>query len=401
MIKPEEMKDESIIPEMGSEGIWIGRCQVPREMAYNKVAGPHVVWIHHAKVYDLSHYFKSTSELTNTETFQRYLQLEDSNINCLGSLEDILENSIYDQRKDDIPYFLSPNDTQTVKACGVTFISSLLERVIEEKAKGDPKLAKQIRDEITSNIGEGLQHVKPGSPHAKNLMQELKKRGIWSQYLEVGIGPDAEVFTKSQPFSSVGFGSEIGVLRDSQWNNPEPEVVLVVSNQGKIVGATLGNDVNLRDYEGRSALLLGEAKDQNGSCAIGPFFRMFDDGFDLEDLKECSVSLNIEGTDGFMLNDASDMGKISRSPEDLVQQVIGDNHQYPDGFVLFCGTMFAPTLDRGEEGMGFTHRMGDKVTIGSPKLGKLINWVNTCDRIPRWEFGINAFVTYTLKRLGR
>jgi fumarylacetoacetate (FAA) hydrolase family protein len=385
---------------MGSNGIWIGRCQVPKKMAYKNVEGPHVVWVHNACVYDLSHYFKSTSELVNTVSFKEYLNVDDSNIVNLGSLQGILDNSVFDQHKEDKPYFLAPNDTQAVKACGVTFISSLLERVIEEKAKGEPKLAQQIRDEITSKIGEGLQHVKPGSQNAMNLMEELKKRGIWSQYLEVGIGPDAEVFTKCQPFSSVGFGAEVGVLKDSYWNNPEPEVVLVVSNQGKIVGATLGNDVNLRDYEGRSALLLGEAKDQNGSCAIGPLFRMFDDEFDLEDLKRSKVSLIIEGTDGFVLNDASDMGKISRSPEDLVEQVIGENHQYPDGFVLFCGTMFAPTKDRGEKGMGFTHRPGDKVTIVASKLGKLVNWVNTSDRIPKWKFGINAFVDYTLKRGG-
>src|SRR5690606_27366505 len=105
--------------------------------------------------------------------------------------------------------------------------------------------------------------------------------GVWSQYLEVAIGKDAEIFTKTQPMASVGFGAQIGIHPESHWNNPEPEVVLAVARTGKIRGATLGNDVNLRDYEGRSALLLGEAKDQNASCAIGPFIRLFDETFSL------------------------------------------------------------------------------------------------------------------------
>lgn len=392
------MKIDDIVLSMGKKGTWVGRCFVPKQNAYNNVEGPHVVWVKEGKVFDLSHYYRSTSELVSSTSYNETLKVGNPNISEIGELSEILENTLYHDRNTDEPFFLSPNDAQSIKACGVTFIQSLLERVIEEKAKGEPKLAQQIRSEITSTIGEGLNQIKPGSEHAMKLKEELKKRGIWSQYLEVGIGPDAEVFTKSQPFSAVGFGAEIGVLEDSSWNNPEPEVVLVVSNTGKIVGATLGNDVNLRDYEGRSALLLGEAKDQNGSCAIGPLFRLFDDTFSLEDVKKAKVSLTIEGKDGFLLQDASDMGSISRSPEELVGQVINGNHQYPDGFVLFCGTMFAPTLDRGEEGMGFTHKVNDKVTIASPKLGKLINWVNFSNEIPKWDFGINAFVEYTLRR---
>lgn len=392
------MKDLLMNQSITNEGTWIGRCHVPTERAYNAIEGPHVIWAYRGWVYDLSHHFKSTGELINTGNYREILNVADPNITKVGTFEEILNNSLYHQKDHTKPFFLAPNDTQAVKACGVTFIKSLLERVIEERAKGEPQLAMQLRDEITSIIGESLTNIRPGSPQAASLKHELKKRGIWSQYLEVGIGPDAEVFTKSQPFSSVGFGAEVGVLSDSKWNNPEPEIVLVVTNSGKIVGATLGNDVNLRDYEGRSALLLGEAKDQNGSCAVGPLFRMFDGSFSLDDVKTAKVSLAITGTDGFELEDASDMGEISRSPEELVAQVINGNHQYPDGFILFCGTMFAPTLDRGEKDMGFTHKTKDKVIIGSPKLGMLVNWVNSADKIPKWEFGINAFVHYSLKR---
>lgn len=393
------MKYNNIIPELGKEGTWIGRCHIPENIAYNQVEGPHVVWVKQGKVYDLSYYFKSTGELINDPSFSDKLKIYDPLITEVGPVEAILENSIYQLRDYNKPFFLAPNDTQAVKACGVTFIRSLLERVIEEKAKGDPRLAIELREEITTLIGESLNNVKPGSHQAEILKKELKKRKIWSQYLEVGIGKDAEVFTKSQPFSSVGFGAEVGVLRQSEWNNPEPEVVLVVNNCGEIIGATLGNDVNLRDYEGRSALLLGEAKDQNGSCAVGPLFRMFDETFSLDNVTSAKVSLTIEGYDGFLLEDSSDMKEISRSPNDLVAQVLSENHQYPDGFILFCGTMFAPTLDRDEKGMGFSHKLKDKVIIASPKLGKLINWVNDADKIPKWEFGINAFVDYTLNRL--
>ncbi|MBW8242698.1 fumarylacetoacetate hydrolase family protein [Muricauda oceani] len=393
------MKDLLMNRSITNEGIWIGRCHVPPERAYNNIEGPHVIWVHKEWVYDLSHYFKSTGELINSINYKEILNVKDPNITKVGAFEEILENSFYHQKNDAKPFLLSPNDTQAVKACGVTFIKSLLERVIEERAKGEPQLAIQLRDEITAVIGESLNNIVPGSKQAISLKDELKKRGIWSQYLEVGIGPNAEVFTKSQPFSSVGFGAEVGVLSDSKWNNPEPEIVLVVTNSGKIVGATLGNDVNLRDYEGRSALLLGEAKDQNGSCAVGPLFRLFDDSFSLEDVKSAKVSLTITGSDGFELKDASDMGEISRSPEELVKQVINENHQYPDGFVLFCGTMFAPTLDRNEKDMGFTHKPQDRVIIESPKLGTLVNWVNSADKIPNWNFGINAFVDYSLKRL--
>lgn len=392
-----ESKSIKAILQSAKEGTWIGRCEVPASLAYKGVAGPHVVQIKNGEVYDLSEYYCSSSELINTKNIVQQLE----NLKApptIGSLSQILKNSIFSQQDHSLPYFISPNDAQAIKACGVTFIQSLLERVIEEKAKGDPSVAASIRAIVTEKIGADLQDIKPGSAHAMKLKEGLKAQGIWSQYLEVGIGKDAEVFTKGQPFSAVGFGAEIGILEDSTWNNPEPEVVLAVSNKGEIKGATLGNDVNLRDYEGRSALLLGEAKDQNGSCAIGPFFRLFDKTFNLETVKKEFINLSIRGKDGFHLDASSEMGKISRSPEDLVLQTIGKNHQYPDGLVLFCGTMFAPNMDRDVKGLGFTHKIEDEVIIHSKHLGKLINWVNTCDQIPKWEFGIGSFVNYTIKR---
>lgn len=293
---------------------------------------------------------------------------------------------------------LSPFDLQALKACGVTYVRSMLERVIEERCRGDASQAEAVRAEVRGIIGDDLANLRPGSPEAMTLKQNLVARGWWSQYLEVGIGPDAEVFTKGQPLSSVGSGAKIGVHPDSAWNNPEPEVVLAVSAKGDIVGAALGNDVNLRDVEGRSALLLGRAKDNNAACAIGPAIRLFDDRFTLEDIRQAETVLTIEGTDGFRLEEAGKVGAISRDPADLVAQMIGPHHQYPDGAALFLGTPFSPSKDRGEPGMGFTHKPGDVVHIASTRLGALSNTVERTDLCPPWRFGIGALMANLRQR---
>jgi fumarylacetoacetate (FAA) hydrolase family protein len=285
----------------------------------------------------------------------------------------------------------------------VTFASSLLERVIEERAGGDPHKAQAIRSEVEALIGADLRQLKPGSKAAQELKSVLISKGMWSQYLEVGIGPDAEVFTKAPVLSAVGVGAEIGIHPDSAWNNPEPEVVLAVNSRGEVVGAALGNDVNLRDVEGRSALLLGKAKDNNGSCAIGPFIRLLDASFTIDSLRREDVELLVEGTDGFVLRGASTMRQISRDPLDLVAQTLNGNHQYPDGLMLFLGTLFAPVQDRDAPGRGFTHHVGDRVTIRSEHLGGLINRVNTSDQIPPWQFGLRRLLANLAARqlLGR
>jgi len=283
---------------------------------------------------------------------------------------------------------LSPFDLQCIKASGVTFAISAMERVIEERCRGDASKAESLRASLRDRIGADIRSVKPGSEQAKKLKQALISDGLWSQYLEVAIGPDAEIFTKSPTLSSVGWGDWIGVRSDSAWNNPEPEIVLAVDSAGRILGATLGNDVNLRDIEGRSALLLGKAKDNNASCAIGPFIRMFDGRYTLDDVRRCEVKLEIEGEEGFRLQGQSSMSQISRDPTELVGQTIGKHHCYPDGFALFLGTMFAPIVDRDAPGQGFTHKKGDIVRVSSEKLGVLENKVTTCDQATPWAFGI-------------
>ena len=286
---------------------------------------------------------------------------------------------------------LAPVDLQAIKAAGVTFAISAIERVIEERARGDYRLASSLRDKLEERIGGGIRSVVPGSDGAARLKQALIEEDLWSQYLEVAIGPDAEIFTKTAPLASVGWGAQIGVRSDSTWNNPEPEVVLVVNSSGEIRGATLGNDVNLRDFEGRSALLLSKAKDNNASCAIGPFVRLFDGRFTLDDVRAAVVELEIDGTDAFQLRGQSRMSEISRDPEDLVRQAQSEHH-YPDGFVLFLGTLFAPTQDRDEKGRGFTHKIGDEVRISTPKLGALVNTVTTSRDAPAWTFGTRALM---------
>jgi fumarylacetoacetate (FAA) hydrolase family protein len=309
----------------------------------------------------------------------------------IGTVEALLANS-GDGRNAGKASLLAPNDLQAIKASGVTFVQSLLERVIEEQARGDTGKAETIRAQVMRIIGDNLASVKPGSPEADEIKRVLVAQGAWSQYLEVGIGADAEIFTKAQVMSAVGLGAEVGLHPKSSWNNPEPEIVLAVTAAGETVGATLGNDVNLRDFEGRSALLLGKSKDNNASCAIGPFIRLFDDRFGIDDVRQAELALEIAGTDGFVLEGVSSMNRISRDPLDIVTHAWGPFHQYPDGFMLFLGTMFAPVKDRGTPGMGFTHKVGDLVSISTPKLGRLVNRVTTSDKAAPWIFGIGALM---------
>ena len=382
-----ELDSARCLPEDHSQALLIGRAWLP-----GTVSGPAVVGLLGDQVVDLSSVVPTITHLIHsTEPAMRAREAA-AEAPAIGSLAEVLANSAAEGRDEAKPSFLAPCDLQALKACGVTFVKSMLERVIEEQAKGDPSAAESIRQTIVAEIGTDLSAVVPGSEPAARLKEALIARNLWSQYLEVGIGPDAEVFTKSQPMSAVGTGAEIGLHPGSSWNNPEPEVVLVINDRGETVGATLGNDVNLRDFEGRSALLLGKSKDNNGSCAIGPFIRLFDERFGIDDVRRAEVLLTIEGDDGFTLSDVSSMAEISRDPLDLAAQAMGAVHQYPDGLMLFTGTMFAPIVDRGEPGQGFTHKLGDRVTISSPKLGALVNRVGLSDRIPPWQFGTAALM---------
>jgi fumarylacetoacetate (FAA) hydrolase family protein len=381
------------LPSDGTAGTLVGRAWVP-----GNPAGPCVVLVRQDGLCDLTPRYPTLSALLNSGSPTDAAQRAGRDAKRICGLEEALANSPSDKRAPDVPYLLAPADLQALKAAGVTFVLSMLERVIEERAKGDPTAAEGIRTAINAEIGGDLAHVKPGSAGAERLKQALIQRGLWSQYLEVGIGPYAEVFTKSQPMSGVGTGADIGIHPESSWNNPEPEVVLAVNASGTIVGATLGNDVNLRDFEGRSALLLGRAKDNNASCALGPFIRLFDDTFSLDDVRASVITVRVDGPDQFVLEDSSSMTKISRDPADLVAQTIGKNHQYPDGLMLFCGTMFAPVKDRAAPGLGFTHKVGDIVTIATPKLGALVNRVKHCSDVAPWTFGTGALMANLARR---
>jgi fumarylacetoacetate (FAA) hydrolase family protein len=372
------------LPDDAAHAILVGRVWQPDRN------GPSVVTIRDGEVFDItaiSPTMRDLCEISDPAVHVRSLQGEP-----LGPVEALLANTPPRTRDRTRPWVLAPIDLQAIKAAGVTFAISMLERVIEERARGDLSAAAAIRAEVFRLVGDDLANLKPGSPEAAHLKQVLIEQNAWSQYLEVGIGPDAEIFTKAQPMAAVGTFMDAGIHPVSTWNNPEPEVVLVVASTGRIVGATLGNDVNLRDVEGRSALLLSKAKDNNASCAIGPFVRLFDAGFTLDDIRTTTVTLRVEGLDQYVLEGSSSIAKISRDPADLVAQMVNTHHRYPDGAVLFLGTMFAPVEDRDVKGQGFTHKTGDVVTIAAPKLGALVNRMMPTDECEPWTFGVAAFM---------
>ncbi len=368
-----------------ARGTFVGRVWRP------EVEGPAVVVLREGQLFDITSADAPTMrdllEMDDTLAFVRAAAGV-----ALGPLDAVMGASQEGAGDLSQLHLLAPCDLQAVKACGVTFARSMIERVIEEKAAGNPAMAEKVRDRVAAIIGESLRNLKAGSAEAGRVKAALIEEGVWSQYLEVGIGPDAEVFTKAPVLAAVGWGASVGLHPISKWNNPEPEVVLAVDSQGRVKGATLGNDVNLRDVEGRSALLLGKAKDNNASAAIGPFIRLFDETYSLDDVRQADLSLRIEGEDGFVLDGRSTMREISRDPLDLVAQTIGRHHQYPDGFMLFMGTLFAPVEDRDAPGEGFTHKIGDRVTIANAELGALVNTVRLSTECPPWTFGVAALM---------
>ena len=390
MIAALTLNASETLPADGFAGALAGRVWRP------DVEGPSIVAVRADGMFDITAAFPTMRDLC--ETADPAANLRAVRGERIDALDDILANTPPDARDISKPWLLAPVDLQAIKAAGVTFAVSMIERVIEERAHGDPRAAEGIRGDILRIIGDDLQSLTPGSAEAAALKEALIARGMWSQYLEVGIGPDAEIFSKAPPMAAVGTGMDAGIHPLSVWNNPEPEVVLAIASDGRIVGATLGNDVNLRDIEGRSALLLSKAKDNNASCAVGPFLRFFDRTFTLQAVSEVTVILEVVGADGFRLDGTSHMDRISRAPADLVRQMLGAHHQYPDGAVLFLGTLFAPTTDRDAPGQGFTHHVGDVVTVAASELGSLANRMRYCQDCEPWRFGTSHLMRNLARR---
>jgi fumarylacetoacetate (FAA) hydrolase family protein len=381
-----ELFDSDFSTYSDTSAVFVGRAWIPAARRHG-VAGASLITVRGGEVHLLSHSLTMSDLLDVPDVVDGVRQVED----YLGEIGEFVRNSEADSLDPQLPHLLAPVDLQVIKACGVTFAASMIERVLEERAKGDPAVAASLRSSLRERFGDNLSAVRPGSEQAAEMKRVCIEHGVWSQYLEVGIGEHAEVFTKAPVLSSVGIGARVGVRGDSTWNNPEPEAVMLVNARNELVGATLGNDVNLRDFEGRSALLLGEAKDNNASCSIGPLIRLFDDRFTLETLLASPVRTTIHGVDGFVVHDSYELSEIARHPRDLVLQVGGRTHQYPDGYALFLGTGFAPTMDRSNVGEGFTHMIGDRVVISNKYLGQLWNTVGKSEDLPQWTVGIRDF----------
>ncbi|GAB7547614.1 fumarylacetoacetate hydrolase family protein [Cupriavidus sp. CuC1] len=382
---------EETLPRDAARAVLVGRAWLPGPQG-----GPTPVVVRNGQLFDLGALRPTIAALLDLPDPADAVRQAGGA--ALGTVADWLASTCEHGPDPRYRHLLAPNDLQVVKAAGVTFAASMIERVIEEQARGDAAKAEAVRQSVAHLADAGLAAVRPGSPQALRIKEVLLAQGLWSQYLEVGIGADAEIFTKAAPLSSMGTGVDVGVHPGSSWNNPEPEVVLAVSSRGTIVGAALGNDVNLRDFEGRSALLLGKAKDNNASCSIGPWIRLCDAAFGIDDICTTDIELTIEGEDGFVLQGASTMTQISRSPQELVGHAMGPHHQYPDGMMLFCGTMFAPVQDRDAPGAGFTHHVGDRVSIRAARLGGLVNWVGSSASLPPWQFGIGALMDNLARR---
>ncbi|WP_368498243.1 fumarylacetoacetate hydrolase family protein [Herbiconiux sp. A18JL235] len=386
MTVPTALDAGSTLPDDADRALLIGRAWLP------ELHGPSVIAVRGDEAVDLTAVFPTTSELVEQATDASAIRSVVADAPTVASIAEMIANSAEPSRDPSRPWLLSPLDLQAVKAAGVTFAASLLERVIEEQAGGEAARAAEIRERVTGILGGSLRNLVPGSTRAEELKAALQSEGLWSQYLEVGIGPDAEIFTKAQPMSTVGTGADAGIYSRSTWNNPEPELAVVVASTGTVVGATLANDINLRDFEGRSALLLSKAKDNNASGAVGPFIRLFDEHFSLPDVETAEVALEVEGAEGYTLHAVSSQAESSRSVASLVAQLVGPHHQYPDGAVLLLGTMFAPTSDRFEVGGGFTHVAGDQVRISSPRLGTLSNRIVHSEDCAPWSFGAGALL---------
>jgi 2-dehydro-3-deoxy-D-arabinonate dehydratase len=192
-------------------------------------------------------------------------------------------------------------------------------------------------------------------------MEESQVGGGQSFYDRVYTAERPELFFKSTPHRTVGPGSPVRIRYDSKWNVPEPELTLLVSPKGKILGYTVGNDMSSRDIEGENPLYLPQAKVYDGSCALGPGILVTNGPLP----PTTAIQLTIRRAGEVAFTDATSLAAMKRNPAELVEYLFREN-TFPNGCFLLTGTGIVPPNS-------FTLASGDEISIAIEGIGTLTN----------------------------
>jgi 2-dehydro-3-deoxy-D-arabinonate dehydratase len=262
----------------------------------------------------------------NEVFFEAQLQDWDNFINDDNLLKTItaLLSSGYGTKKESITDspIVAPVGNQELWACGVTYLRSKVGRQEESKLSGGADF-----------------------------------------YAKVYEAERPEVFFKATPNRIVGPGEKVNIRKDSTWDVPEPELTLVVTSSGKIIGYTIGNDMSSRSIEGENPLYLPQAKTYDACAAVGPCIYITDEPLDSNTM----IQLEINRNNTTVFSDKIAISQMKRTPQELVSFVYREC-SFPVGCLIMTGTGIVPGND-------FTLQSGDEIKITIDNIGKLVNVV--------------------------